>query len=146
MPGVSFQSLAVGLGSVKPQSLTDMREAAIDSSDSRPSANIPALGKSSNDDAESFVLESWGVLAPHDSGLALVDDAQIFKPEPALCAIDSGSSPHCSGNADILAGKSSRYHVKTSSPRLAVEGSDVIPNWKRSKGSVVLSRQQYALA
>jgi hypothetical protein len=47
-------------------------------------------------------------------------------------------------NADVLAGKATRYDVNTAAPSVSVKGANVIPNRERGKSSVVLSGQQYA--
>jgi hypothetical protein len=49
-----------------------------------------------------------------------------------------------SGCADVLARKSSRYHVNNSSPRSAVKGLNVIPNRESRENAVILSGGKYA--
>jgi hypothetical protein len=144
MPIVSFQSLLVGVGSEKPKPLSFVRKPAIVSAESCPSTNVPALGKRSNDLCEALGFEFWRVLPPNKFGLHFVDDAQVLKPQSAFASVNSFAAPHCPGEADVNAWKPARYHVNNSTPRSAVEGCNVIPNWKRSKDSVILSRQQYA--
>jgi hypothetical protein len=63
------------------------------------------------------------------------------RPHPAPL---SGDACPFSGAADVLARKSSRYHVNKSAPRLSVKGLNVIPNRERREKAFILSAGKYS--
>jgi hypothetical protein len=75
--------------------------------------------------------------------LHFVDDSGHFSPEARSLTGDTFSF---AGDGDVLARKSSRNDVNTSSPGPAVKRTNVIPDREWVKASVVLSSDQDRLA
>ena len=58
-----------------------------------------------------------------------------------MLAIESFTS---SDHANVLARESARYDIHQTTPRFAVEGSHVVPDWEHWQASVVLSGDEHA--
>jgi hypothetical protein len=112
----------------------------MDCSQHSPSRIKPHRGQITEDCGQSSVRECWRVFHEHVSRSNFANDSAHFAPQPTSLSIETLAG---SGNADVLARKSTRYHINKSTPGSPIKGSDIIPNWKRLKHSVVLSRQQY---
>jgi hypothetical protein len=133
-------SLAVGVGSKDPKTIPSVRRAGVSSAHNSPATIKPQRGQLTNDGSEIFA-QVRGILDPDLGGLALAHDSEHFKPQAGLWPVDAFVS---AASREIGAWESPRHHVNRSAPRVSVEGSNVVPYWKRSKASVVLSLQQYA--
>jgi hypothetical protein len=132
-------SFAPGVGN-NPESLPTVGSAGVVRSHNSPSCREPHRGKVSEDDGKSSSNKHRAVLHPHEAGSNFTDNARHLAPEPASLSCDSGA---LAGDADVLARESSRHHVNSASPRSAVKGSHVIPDWEGRKASVVLPGHQY---
>jgi hypothetical protein len=71
----------------------------------------------------------------------LANDSGHFGPQTGASAVDAGSASGC---ADVLARESARDDIHHSTPRAAVEGSDVVPDWEGGEASVVLPSDEHA--
>jgi hypothetical protein len=118
-----------------------MRRTDIGSSQHCPLAVIPERGQVTEDNSESSSKQSWAVFHEDESGSNFANDARHVGPHPAAL---SGDACSLAGNADVLARESSRHHINTSSPRLAVKGANVIPNREGREKAVILSGGKYA--
>jgi hypothetical protein len=63
------------------------------------------------------------------------------KPHAGSTALDSCA---LAGGADVLARESTRHHVNTAAPRVAVKGLNVIPNRERRENAFILSGDKNA--
>jgi hypothetical protein len=90
---------------------------------------------------ESSRSEHWGVFHVDVSGSYLANNSRHVPPHSRSGSFDASASSGC-GN--VLTGKSSRYDVNTSCPRLSVKGLNVIPNRERRENAVILSGGKYA--
>jgi hypothetical protein len=113
----------------------------MDCSEHSPARIKPHLGQISKNSSKPASSEHWGVFHENVAGFHFANDAGHFSPESAAGPADAGSF---AGGADVLAGKPSRNHVNTASPRLAVEGSHVVPNGEWLKAAVVLPGHEHA--
>jgi hypothetical protein len=130
----------VGVGH-NPDPLSKVGRSDIGSSQDSPSRRIPHRGQVSENHSESPRSEYWRVFHKRISGAYFTDDSCHFHPESAFVSFDSSSFPCCT---DVLTGKSARYHVDKSPPRLPVKGANVIPNRERGEKSVILPLHKYA--
>ena len=112
-------------------------------SDSSPFRIEPHLGKVSQDDVKSSGNKHWAVLHQDVAGLNLTDDAGHLFPQSTTFVFKSLTF---TGRADSLAGKTTEDHVDASSPGVAVEGADVVPDREGGQASVCLAGEQDASA
>jgi hypothetical protein len=124
-----------------PDSFSAVRCAGMVSSQHSPFRIIPHLGQVSNHSSKPARSEHWRVLHEHESRFHLANDSGHFRPEPASLSGDTGP---ISGDADVLAWKSTSDNVDQPSPRLPVKGPHIVPDWERLKDSVALSCEQDA--
>jgi hypothetical protein len=101
----------------------------------------PHLGKVSKHSVESSKSERWAVFHERVAGSYFANDAGHFPPETGALPVESVAF---AGNADVLAGESPADNVNSSSPRLSVEGGDIVPNWETREDAVLLSSKKYA--
>jgi hypothetical protein len=97
------------------------------------------LGKVAKDQGKTSLNKQWAVFHEDEARQYFTDDSRHVSPHAASLAFDSGS---LAGTRDVLAWKASRNHVNNSSPRLSVEGLNVIPDREGFKASVVLPGDQ----
>ena len=111
----------------------------IASSQHRPPCVVPERGQVTEHSSESPNKECCAVLHEHVFGSYFAHDARHVVPQSASLSVDAGS---LSGEADVLARKSSRYHVNKASPRSSVKRLHFRPNRESWEGSIVLSLNQ----
>ena len=144
-PGLALRfrppSLAVGVGSQNPNSISLVWGAGVMRSKHAPLRIIPQRGKVTEDHGKASSNKHWAVFHKDETRSNLTDNSRHLSPKPASVSFDSGSFA-C--NADVLAGKSARNDVNTASPRSAVKGANVVPNRERRENAVILSGAQYA--
>jgi hypothetical protein len=99
----------------------------------------PHRGQVSKDNSKSSNSEHWGVLHEDVAGFHLANDAGHFPPKAGSFA---GNASAFSCAANVLAREAARNHINHSSPRLPVEGANVIPDRERRKNSIVLPLAQ----
>jgi hypothetical protein len=95
----------------------------------------PEIGQVAENSVEPSGNKGADVLHEDETRLHLGDDAGHFAPEPGLLSVDACP---LSGQADIGAGKAARDEIHSSTPRVSVEGSDVVPHRKHREAAVSL--------
>jgi hypothetical protein len=106
-----------------------------------PSCIHPLFGQIAKDSSTSAYNQSWRIFHEREARSNFANDSRHLCPQPATRSFNSGSA---SRNADVLAGESAAHNVNESAPRLAVEGSHVIPDRELWQDAVALSLQQDA--
>lgn len=81
------------------------------------------------------------VLCEHEARAALGDDAGHFGPQVSRV----GGSKPLAGDAPRLTGEPAAHDVDSATPRLGVEGSDVVMDWKLRQQSIGLSLLEHSL-
>jgi hypothetical protein len=114
----------------------------MDSAQHSPSRIIPQRGQVAENTSKPARSEDWGVFHEHVARSHLANDSRLFFPQAASCPVDSFSG--AVRGADILTRESARDDIHQSTPRLAVKGSHVVPDWERFEASIVLSGEQHA--
>lgn len=98
----------------------------------------PRFGQSTEDGIHSSPRkEPWDVLQEDVAGFHLANDSEDVGPEPAFVL----KAPLLSRDGPGLAGEPGRDDIHASTPRVAVEGGNAIPDRVRSHG-VLLARDQ----
>ena len=108
----------------------------MDSSQHSPLRIIPHLGQVSDHTSKPARSEDWGVFHEHVARSHLANDSCHFSPQSTSSAFDPFAA---SSGADVLAREAASDDVHHSTPRLSVEGSDVVPDRERRERSVVLA-------
>jgi hypothetical protein len=139
-----FPSEAIGQGSNNPGSQSTDRPAGMEPAHSSPFRIKPHRGKVIEDLAQPASVEERGIFNQDASRLNFPDDSSSFDPKATACSGDANCSRI--GFADVLAGKSRRYHRSNSSPWNAVKRSHVIPDRKGFKAVIVLPCEENAAA
>jgi hypothetical protein len=104
-----------------------------------PSRIHPQFGQVSKDSPKPPKSESCRVLHKREARSYFANDSGHLAPESASLTFDTFS---LSGVADVLAWESTADDIGDSSPRSSIEGSDIIPDWKRRQDSIALPLQQ----
>jgi hypothetical protein len=133
-----FGQLGVGHN---PDSFSSVRGTGIDSSQHSPSRIIPHRGQVSAYASESSSSESWGVFHEHEARSHLANGSCHLGPESAALSVESFAG---SGDADVLARKAASDDIHHATPRLSVEGADVVPDRERRERAVVLTGAEHA--
>lgn len=135
--------LAVGVGSKDPQSLSQVRGAAVGRREHAPFRIEPEVGQRPENSVEPSNKEPWDVLHEDEARSHFANDTKHLEPEAAAGAVESGALP---GDGDVLAWKPTGDDVDTSTPGGPVEGSDVVMDWELRQAAVGLPRLQDAAA
>jgi len=114
----------------------------MDSAQHSPSRIIPQRGQVAENTSKPARSENWGVFHEHVARSHLANDSSLFFPQAASRPVDSFSG--AVRGADVLTREAARDDIHQSTPRLAIEGAHVIPDWKRFEASVVLSGEQHS--
>jgi hypothetical protein len=95
----------------------------------------PEVGQVAENSVESSGNKGADVLHEDETRLHLGDDAGHFAPEAGLLSVDTRAF---SGEADVGAGESASDEIHRSTPRVSIEGSDVVPHRKHREAAVSL--------
>lgn len=114
--------------------LASMRSSDLVRTQSEPLRIEPEFGKRSKNDVEASKSKSCDVLHENVSGLNFANDSCKLKPQTGSVPLDDSFAS--SRNADVLAGESSRDEIHFSTPRLAIEGRDIVPDRSPIQGRV----------
>ena len=151
LPAVRFTaSSATGVCSRNPDALSEVIHArssvkpdGVSSGKHSPPRIIPQRGQVSENGSKPPASENWRVLHKHEAWSNLAHDTAHFRPKPATLSVNSSAFAGCT---DVLAWESSADGVNASVPRLAIEGSNVIPDGEPWQDSVSLPLQQHLSA
>jgi hypothetical protein len=99
--------------SENPASFSAMRCANVVRSQHFPFRIVPACVQAFEDNIESVPNKSGGVFHKDESRSSLPNDAEHLEPEGRFFSGDTGA---VSGGTNVLARKTSRYHVNNASP------------------------------
>jgi hypothetical protein len=80
LPHPAFHSLAIGVGTHKPESFAAVRGSNIGSSEHCPSAVIPERGQVTEDNSESPSKQSWAVFHERETGSNFANDPRHVSP------------------------------------------------------------------
>jgi hypothetical protein len=112
--------------------LPPVRRADVARSDTRPFRIEPERGKVGKQLTESMSIEPWHVFEEDDRGVALSDDSDDGRPDPPLVV---GALP-LAGDGPRLTREARRDEIHDSTPRLASEGRNVVPDRSEIQGLV----------
>ena len=129
-----------GVG-IDPHPFTLVSCSSVRSGKHSPDSIIPQSGQVSENDAKPPKSESCRVFHDDVARSNLANDSGHFTPESAMLAVESLTS---SDHANVLAREAARDDIHQSTPRFAVEGSDIIPDREVRQASVVLAGEQHA--
>ena len=96
---------------------------------------IPQRGKVAENSVKPPRSEHWRVLHEREPGLYLANDPGHFGPQSGTFSVEAVA---LSGDADVLAGEASRYHVNNAAPWSSVKAPNVIKNREPRKDTVRL--------
>jgi hypothetical protein len=108
----------------------------MESAEHSPPRIIPHLGQVSDHSSKPSRSEHCGVFHKHAARSHLANDTRHFSPQPGTLTVDAGT---LSRGADVLAREAASDDIHHSTPRLSVEGSNVIPDGEGFKASIVLA-------
>lgn len=133
-----FQSLAIGVGQ-NPDAFPLVRCSGMDCSQHTPPRIVPHRGQVPENSPQSPGNKHWGIFHEDEARSHFANDTRHFSLESGPCAVDSGAFSGCT---DVLAGKAPSDDVDVSSPWLAVECGDVVPDGEGVKDAVSLSGEE----
>ncbi len=121
------------------ESLASMRSSDIRRSHSRPVRIEPEAGKVGEHSVEAQGKVPSHVLQEDEARSYLADDAANVRPEVArvLCAMS------VAGGAERLARVARRDEIHRSTPRAAVEGLEIVPDWALVESAVLHSGDEH---
>jgi hypothetical protein len=108
-----------------------VRGSDIRSSDNTTRSSVAEALKVFRHHVEGGVDGSSDVLPENPSWVCLTDDAKHLAPEPASLSLEASS---LAGDGQVLAGAAASDAIHDSTPRLAVEGSNVVPDRSSTQG------------
>ena len=136
----SIASSATGVCQ-NPNSLSLVRCPGIVCAQHSPSRIIPQRGQVAKHSVEASNSKHWRVFHEDESGSYFANDSGKFSPESGAFAVDSCA---LSGCADVLAREAARDDIHQATPRLAVEGSHVVPDREGFEAAVILAGDEHA--
>jgi hypothetical protein len=119
----AFASLAVGVGSENPHSVSEVWCSDVCRAKSFPARIEPAVGKSSQDSAKATCAEHGTVLHEDESWSNVADHPEHLEPQRTAITLEPRAF---AGAADVLAGEAAADDVDAAGPDGGLEGSDVI--------------------
>jgi len=120
-----------------------VRCANVAGSEHSPFRIIPHLGQVSKDSSKPSNNQIWRIFHEDVSGFHFANDSCHFSPQSAPGPSDARA---LAGAADVLAWESPADDINPPSPRLAVEGSHVVPDWEAWQHSIPLPLQEHLAA
>jgi hypothetical protein len=133
-PGCSHDT-TVSVGKY-PDPVPMMGSTGVASAHNSPSRVIPQSGKVSNDSKSAPKSKVWRVFHEDEAGSSFANDSGHLFPESASRTFEARLGPR---RADVLAREAASDDIHHSTPRLAVEGSDIVPHGEGFEASIVLS-------
>jgi len=131
-------SILCGVGQ-NEHPLSVVQQSVLATAKQSPSCIHPHAGKVCNDSVESSNSKHWRVFNECEAGSYFANDSPHFSPKAGTLAAQSSA---LSGAANVLTREPSAHNVNESAPRLAVEGSHVIPDGKLGQNAIALSLQE----
>ena len=110
--------------SKKEEPLPDVAGANVGRSDTTPFRREPEAGKSCEDGSKSMANKPRDIFKEDEPGLALLEDPFDVGPEPTLVV----GPESLAGGAERLTRESRSDDIHDSTPRAAVEGSQIRPD------------------
>mgnify|MGYP007003532378 CR=1 FL=1 len=117
------------------ESFSFVRSAHVGRSKTIPLRIEPEIGQIPENPVDASGNKGSDVLHKDETRLHLANDTCHFPPKPGFLSVDPCA---LSGQADVGARKPARDEIHRSTPRLAVEGSDVVPHRKHREDAVSL--------
>jgi hypothetical protein len=130
------RTVIVGHTTDDPNSFTPMRSSGFVCAQHSPSSIVPHCGQIPEDGIKALPRKSWAIFHENVAWSYFANDACKLPPEAGS---GSGESATCTGHTDVLTGKSARNDVNTITPRVSIEGTNIIPNRERWKMPVILA-------
>jgi len=118
-----------------------VRSSGVGSAEHSPFRIEPHRGQVTEHNVKPARGKERGVLHEDELRSNFANDSRHLFPEAGAFTRDAVASAGC---ADVLAGKPSRNHVDTASPRVSVKGSHVIPDRERLQNSIILALDEYS--
>jgi len=122
-----------------PDAVASVRGVDVASSQYSPLSIIPHGGKVADDDPKASGGKARGVLDNDSRRPNFANDSRHLRPQARARAMDSNS---LSCAADVLAGETPGDDIDASSPWVAVEGPNIIPDGKAREAPVSLPGEE----
>jgi hypothetical protein len=131
-------SSVTGVGK-NPDSLAVVERSNVGCSQHAPMRIEPEFGQVCENSVKPPRSERWRVLHVRVRGSHVAKDSRHLSPQSGALAVEAVSA---SGNGDVLARKTSRYHINKAAPFSGVKTLDVRPNRENREMSIGLSLRQ----
>jgi len=139
-----IESVAVGVGQY-PDSFSVVRGIKVGRSIHSPRRIKPQRGQVSKDSSKSANNKVWRIFHEHETGSSFANHSHHLSPESAARPFDSFDFAG-RGCRDVLAREATADDVCFASPRVAIEGLHIVPDWEARQDSVPLPLQEHGAA